>query len=126
MPANRRVSLRADRFDSPVVHSMNKTITNLVLEEEEGNYDSLSESQGAREESMEDDVESSTSFMNRPARNREEAERQLETLYQQQRARDRLSMDPSCDCTYCDELRSEAGEIDGLVLAVSRSGRHAC
>jgi hypothetical protein len=92
----------------------------LTLKEVEGNYDSLSEVEnnlhGAA--AMEDErEEDSSAFLDQPARTPEEADRQLEILYQRQRAIDRRSVDPTCQCEYCVELRSR---IDSVPLATFR------
>lgn len=97
----------------------------LTLEEEEGNYNSLSEVENklngaaAMEDQQEED---SSAFLEQPPGTVEEADRQLEILYQRQRAIDRRSVDPTCQCEYCVELRSRIAIAIVIAIAYGIQG----
>ena len=82
-------------------------------ESDEPNYDSLREesrkvdsSEGLRSGDREAAWNDSEEILERHPRDLEDAERQLDILYQRQLDLEKRKMNPKCDCEYCLKLRA--------------------
>ena len=93
-------------------------------ESDEPNYDSLREesrrvdsSEGLRSGDGEAGWNDSEAILERHPRDMEDAERQLDLLYQRQLDLEKRKMNPKCDCEYCLKLRAHTPRAAAAVDA---------
>ena len=93
-------------------------------ESDEPNYDSLREesrkvdsSEGLRSGDREAAWNDSEEILERHPRDLEDAERQLDILYQRQLDLEKRKMNPKCDCEYCLKLRAHTPRAAAAVDA---------